>query len=186
MNIQPGDTVATLKDHGDLDGLSIRTFNLVDDPAVGLWYRAATGEWEGADASQPQAMALILERLEQPNYWMAAVQGLRAAGVVVIPHLVRLLGRDLPEMRDPFAGSRETAALEALSRIDAPEAREAVARHFKTISAGGLDDKTSRCRDCLVVAGGEPALRALVEELSDSRPVRRPSSSACSAGCPRL
>lgn len=156
----------------------IRTFNLVDDPAVGLWYRAATGEWEGADASRPQAMALILERLEQPSYWMAAVQGLRAAGAVGVPHLVRLLARDLPEARDPFAGSRETAALDALSRVDSPEAREAVARHFKTISAGSLDDKTSRCRDCLVVAGGEPALQALMEELSDSRPVRRAAAAS--------
>ena len=109
---------------------------------------------------------------------MAAVQGPRAAGVVGIPHLVGLLARDLPEMPDPFAGSRETAALDALSRIDTPEAREAVARHFKTISAGSLDDKTSRCRDCVVVAGGDPALQALVEELTDSRPVRRAAAAS--------
>lgn len=120
----------------------IRTFNLVNDPVVGLWYRAATGEWEGADASQPEAMALILELLQKSGYWMAAIRGLAAAGREGIPHLVGLLAHDSPEK--PFG--MDTWALDALSRIDAPEAREAVASHFRATAAGNLDDKTASCR----------------------------------------
>ena len=163
----PWEAIALMKQHA-----------MADDAVVGLWYRAATGDWEGADASRSEAMALILEMLGQTQYSLAAVQGLRAAGAAGVPHLVALLKSDLPEKRDSFGPSLEKDALAALSAIDAPEAREAVAKHFSAIAAGSLDDKTARCRDCLVAAGGEPALSALLGELADPRPVRRAAAAA--------
>ena len=35
----------------------IRRHGMRDDPLVGLWYRAASGDWAGADASSEEAMA---------------------------------------------------------------------------------------------------------------------------------
>jgi HEAT repeat protein len=151
----------------------VKQHDMKDDPEVGLWYRAVTGDWDGADASSPEAMALILEGLTPSKYLYAAISGLGAAGAPGVQHLVAILDKESPNERDAFGPSPAKNAFDALCANRAPEAREAAAAHFARMRAGGDDEKAARCRDGLVVSGGELALNALLAELEDERPKRR-------------